>query len=55
MSPRIKEEEYARLWTGFCQTIAIESRINPRCQRQNLPYRYREDMVEFQGMKKNAL
>lgn len=50
-----KEEEYARLWTGFCQTIAIESRINPRCQRQNLPYRYREDMVEFQGMKKNAL
>ncbi len=42
-----KEEEYARLWTGFCQTIAIESRINPRCQRQNLPYRFRADMVEF--------
>ena len=42
-----REEEYARLWAGFCQTIAIESRINPRCQRNNLPYRFRGDMVEF--------
>lgn len=45
-----KEEEYARLWTGFCRTIAIESRMNPRCQRQNLPYRYRADMVEFRNL-----
>ncbi len=42
-----KEEEYARLWTGFCQTIAIESRMNPERQRQNLSYRFRGDMVEF--------
>ncbi len=45
-----REEEYARLWTGFCQTIAIESRINPGCQRQHLPYRFRGDMVEFHAL-----
>ena len=42
-----KEEEYARLWAGFCRTITIESRMNPKCQRQHLPYHYRSDMVEF--------
>ncbi len=42
-----KEEEYARLWKGFCRTIAIESRTNPRCQLQHLPLRYRAEMVEF--------
>ena len=42
-----REEEYARLWKGFCRTIAIESRTNPRCQLQHLPLRYRERMTEF--------
>lgn len=42
-----REEEYTRLWKGFCQTIAIESRRNPRCQLQHLPLRYRSEMVEF--------
>lgn len=42
-----REKEYARLWKGFCQTIAIESRTNPRCQLQHLPLRYRSKMVEF--------
>lgn len=42
-----KELEYARLWKGFCQTISIESRRNPRCQMQHLPLRYRPDMVEW--------
>ena len=42
-----KEEEYARLWRGFCRTIAIESRRNPRCQMQHLPLRYRGKMTEF--------
>ena len=32
-----REREFARLWTGFCKTIAIDARKNPRCQRQNLP------------------
>ena len=42
-----KEEEYARLWKGFCRTIAIESRTNSRCQLQHLPLRYRGKMTEF--------
>lgn len=42
-----REEEYARLWRGFCRTIAIESRKNPRCQMQHLPLRYRGKMTEF--------
>lgn len=42
-----REEEYARLWRGFCRTIAIESRRNPRCQMQHLPLRYRGKMTEF--------
>lgn len=45
-----KEQEYERLWQGFCKTIAIESRENPRCQRQHLPLRFRPNMVEFEGV-----
>lgn len=43
------ELEYEKLWNGFCQTIAIESRTNPKCQMQHLPLRFRPDMVEFGG------
>lgn len=43
-----REREFARLWTGFCKTIAIDARRNPRCQRQNLPLRFRPEMTEFQ-------
>lgn len=43
-----REREFARLWTGFCKTIAIDARKNPRCQRQNLPLRFRPEMTEFQ-------
>ena len=42
-----KEIEYEKLWRGFCQAIAIESRENPKCQMQHLPLRFRPDMVEF--------
>ncbi len=42
-----KEQEYAKMWKSFCKTIAIESRISPRCQMQHLPLRYRENMTEF--------
>lgn len=41
------ELQYTRLWTQFCKTIAIESRINPRCQMQHLPLRFRSNMTEF--------
>ncbi len=43
-----KEQKYAKLWQGFCQTIAIESRNNPACQMQHLPLRFRPNMVEFE-------
>ena len=43
-----KEKEYTKLWKNFCQTIAIQSRMNPRCQMQHLPLRFRPNMTEFQ-------
>jgi len=46
-----RELEYAKLWKNFCQAIAIESRLNPKCQRNHLPLRYREDMVEMHRSK----
>ena len=44
-SPR--EEEFVRLWKSFCETIAIEERRNPRCQRGMLPLHFRTYMTEF--------
>lgn len=38
------EEEYRQLWEVFETTIAIEARINPKLQQQNLPLRYRKYM-----------
>lgn len=42
------EEEYEALWKTFHATIAIRERINPRCQRNMLPLRFRPYMLEFQ-------
>lgn len=42
-----QELEYQKLWCGFFESIAIEGRKNPRLQRQNLPKRFRQDIVEF--------
>ena len=42
-----EEQQYARLWKGFCKAIFIEERKNPRCQLQHLPLRYRADMTGF--------
>lgn len=42
-----QELEYQKLWCGFFESIAIESRKNPQLQRQNLPKRFRQDIVEF--------
>lgn len=41
------EREFSRLWKGFFETIAIEERENPICQRTHLPLHFRKDMVEF--------
>lgn len=42
-----KEEEYERLWKGFFQSVSIRERENPRCQKNHLPLRYRDEMPEF--------
>lgn len=41
------EDKYKNLFTFFCQKIAITERKNPDLQRNNLPLRFREYMVEF--------
>lgn len=42
-----KEEQYQELFTMFCHTIAIKNRRNIGLQKQMLPLRFREYMVEF--------
>lgn len=42
-----KEKQYEELFTHFCHTIAIKERKNLNLQRQMLPIRFREYMVEF--------
>jgi len=41
------EAEYRGLWHSFFNTIAVESRVNPKLQRTHLPLRYRKYMSEF--------
>ncbi|MBQ9765155.1 MAG: TIGR03915 family putative DNA repair protein [Lachnospiraceae bacterium] len=41
------ELEYQELWKVFFKTIAIKERINYKLQRQVMPLRYRENVVEF--------
>ena len=48
LPPVTKEEEtYRELFREFCQSIMIQSRRNDKLQRQMLPIRFREFMVEF--------
>lgn len=44
-----ESEEYEDLWKTFFKTIAIEERVNKKCQRNMCPIRYRDYMVEFQS------
>ncbi len=46
--PDAREENFRNLWKKFHETIAIEGRYNPKCQRTHLPIRYRDYMTEFQ-------
>ena len=41
------EEEYQKLWKTFFNTIAIKERINYKLQRQVMPLRYRDNVIEF--------
>lgn len=42
-----EEDVYRELFTEFCNTIAIEERVNLKLQRQMCALRYRPYMVEF--------
>lgn len=42
-----KEKEYQELFTCFCHKIAIKERHNEKLQRQMLPLRFQQYMVEF--------
>lgn len=44
-----EEEQYQELFRHFCRTIAIRERRNLELQRNMLPLRFREYMVEFQN------
>lgn len=43
-----EEEQYQELFRHFCRTIAIRERRNLKLQRNMLPLRFREYMMEFQ-------
>lgn len=42
------QAEYESLWKAFHETVAIDARKNPACQRNHLPLRFRPYMTEFQ-------
>lgn len=46
----IKEhrDPYSHLWKTFFQSVAIDARKNPKCQRNFLPLWFRKNMTEFQ-------
>lgn len=41
------EEEYRRLWKNYFDNIAIKERINPKCQRNFMPMKYRKHLTEM--------
>lgn len=42
-----QDDPCAGLWEEFFCSIAIEARVNPKCQRGHLPLWYRKHMTEF--------
>lgn len=46
----VGEARYHALWKRFYDTIAIESRINPRCRMTHMPKRYWENMLEVSDL-----
>lgn len=43
-----KEKEYKQLWKTFFHVISIKERENLKCQKNNLPLRYRRNLTEFE-------
>lgn len=46
--PSQTERAYRDLWRRFYQTLAIDSRYNPKCRQTHMPKRYWGCMTEFQ-------
>jgi probable DNA metabolism protein len=42
------EKLYQDLWKKYFTRIAVEERFNPGLQRQNLPFKYRRNLVEIE-------
>lgn len=42
-----EEQQFRDLWLTFFDSIAIEARVNPKLQAQNIPKRYWPDTLEF--------
>ncbi|WMJ87618.1 TIGR03915 family putative DNA repair protein [Anaerocolumna sp. MB42-C2] len=42
-----QEAEFQMLWKTFFDSIAIKERINDKLQKNNLPLRFRSNMLEF--------
>ena len=47
VTPDLREETCRKLWKSFYETIAIESRYNPKLRMTHMPKRYWENMTEF--------
>jgi len=43
----VGEREYRDLWKKYFETIAIQERINPTCQKRFMPVRYWKNLTEF--------
>lgn len=41
-----RERMFQALWRGYFKSIAIKERINPRCQRNFMPHKYWQFLVE---------
>lgn len=41
------ERNYRDLWKRYFETIAIQERINPTCQKRMMPVRYWKNLTEF--------
>lgn len=45
--PGVDEREYRDLWKKYFETIAIQERINPSCQKRFMPVRYWKNLTEL--------
>jgi probable DNA metabolism protein len=52
--PGEEEVHYRALWKRFYESVAIRERLNPRCQNNFLPKRYRGNMTEFRELRYEA-